>query len=56
MHKLTIVFTGCGQVGQDTFVDYHKTRVIELTNEQEKLLKPPEHMEISNVIFEQVDD
>lgn len=53
MSKLTIVFTGCGQVGQDTFVDYHKTRVIKFTDEQEKMLEPPEGMNISKVIFEE---
>jgi hypothetical protein len=50
--KLTVVFTGCGQVGIDTFVDYHKTKVIEFTEEQKKLLTPPKDMKISNVIFE----
>lgn len=56
MHKLTVVFTGCGQVGQDTFVDYHKTRAIEFTEEQEMLLEPPKGMEISSVIFEDMRD
>lgn len=51
--KLTVVFTGCGQVGVDTYADYHKTRVIAFTEEQIKLLTPPEDMEISKVIFEQ---
>lgn len=50
--KLTVIFTGCGQVGIDTFVDYHKTRIIEFTEEQKKLLTPPKNMNISNVIFE----
>lgn len=50
--KLTVVFTGCGQVGQDTFVDYHQTRVIEFTEEQKRLLTPPKGMCISNTIFE----
>lgn len=50
--KLTVVFTGCTQVGQDTFVDYHKTRVISFTEEQEKLLMPPDNMHISNTFFE----
>lgn len=50
--KLTVVFTGCGQVGQDTYVDYHKTRVIEFTEEQKKLFEPPSNMHISNTIFE----
>ncbi len=50
--KLTVVFTGCEQVGIDTFVDYHKTKVIEFTEEQKKLLTPPKGMVISNVIFE----
>lgn len=50
--KLTVVFTGCGQVGIDTYADYHKTRVVDFTEEQEKLLTPPNGMTISNVIFE----
>lgn len=50
--KLTVVFTGCEQVGIDTFVDYHETRVIEFTEEQKKLLTLPKDMKISNVIFE----
>ena len=54
--KLTVVFTGCGQVGQDTYADYHKTRVIEFTEEQKKLLTPPNNMSISNVIFELEDE
>jgi len=49
--KLTVVFTGCGQAGVDTYVDYHKTRIIEFTEEQKKLLTPPNNMSISNVIF-----
>ena len=50
--KLTVVFTGCGQVGQDTFADYHQTRIVKFTEEQIKLLTPPKDMHISNVIFE----
>lgn len=50
--KLTVVFTGCRQVGQDTFVDCHKTRIIEFTEEQKRLLTPPDEMYISNTIFE----
>ncbi len=50
--KLTVVFTGCYQVGQDTFRDYHKTQIIEFTEKQKTLLTPPKDMEISNVIFE----
>lgn len=50
--KLTVIFTGCGQVGQETFADYHTTRVIEFTEEQKKLLTPPPNMHISNTIFE----
>ena len=50
--KLTVVFTGCEQVGIDTYADYHKTKVIEFTEEQKKLLTPPKGMVISNVIFE----
>lgn len=50
--KLTVVFTGCRQVGIDTFVDYHKTRVVEFTEEQKKLLTSPKDMKISNIIFE----
>jgi len=54
--KLTVVFTGCKRFGQDTFADYHKTRVIEFTEDQEKLLTPPEGMRISNTIFELDDE
>jgi hypothetical protein len=50
--KLTIVYTGCGQVGMETWADYHKTKVIEFTEEQKEEIKPPEGMSISNVIFE----
>ncbi len=50
--KLTIVFTGCGQVGVDTYADFHRTRVVEFTEEQKKLFKPPVDMQVSNVIFE----
>jgi hypothetical protein len=51
--KLTIVYTGSVQVGMDTWADYHKTQVIQLTEEQKELIKPPEGMNISSVIFEQ---
>ena len=51
--KLTIVDTGCAQVGMDTWADYHKTQVIQLTEEQKELIKPPKGMNISSVIFEQ---
>jgi hypothetical protein len=54
--KLTVVFTGCGQAGVDTYVDYHKTRIIEFTEEQKKLLTPPNGMSISNTIFELEDE
>lgn len=50
--KLTIVYTGCSQVGFETWADYHKTKIIELTEEQKEQIKPPEGMDISNVIFE----
>jgi diphthamide synthase subunit DPH2 len=51
--KLTVVFTGCGQVGIDTYADYHKTIVIEFTEEQKEQMKPPKGMRISGVIFEE---
>lgn len=50
--KLTIIYTGCGQVGIDTWANYYKTKVIELTEEQKEQIKPPEGMVITNVIFE----
>ena len=50
--KLTIVYTGCAQVGIDTWADYHKTQVIQFTEEQKELIKPPKGMSISSVIFE----
>ena len=50
-HKLTIVFTGCSQVGIDTYVDHHKTKVIYFTEKQEEALVEPQGMDISNVIF-----
>ena len=51
--KLTIVYTGCTQVGMDTWADYHKTQVIQFTEEQKELIKPSKGMDISSVIFEQ---
>lgn len=50
--KLTVVYTGCSQVGIDIWANYHKTKVIELTEEQKEQITPPEGMVISNVIFE----
>lgn len=50
--KLTIVYTGCSQVGMETWADYNKTKVIEFTEEQKKQIKPPDGMHISNAIFE----
>ena len=49
--KLIVVFTGCGQVGIYTYADYHITRTIEFTEEQKKLLTPPDNMSTSNTIF-----
>lgn len=51
--KLTIVYTGYTQVGVETWVDYHETKVIQFTEEQKELIKPPKGMLISNVIFEE---
>ena len=51
--KLTFIYTGCGQVGIDTFADYHKTKVIKFTEEQKEQIKPPPNMSISSVIFEE---
>ena len=50
--KLTVIFTGCGQVGIDEWANYHTVRTIILTDEQIKLLTPPQNMSISNVIFD----
>jgi hypothetical protein len=50
--KLTVVFIGCGQCGIDEYANYYMTRVIKLTDEQKKLLTPPENMSIKEVIFE----
>ena len=50
--KLTTKFISCGQVGIDTYAEFHRTRVVEFTEEQKKLFKPPVDMQISNVIFE----
>ena len=51
--RVTVIFTGCGQVGIDTWVDYHKTRFIPLTEHQQALLEPPEGMRISKVYLEE---
>ena len=50
--KLTVVHTGCEQVGVDTYADYHKTVVIEFTEEQKAKIRPPQGMVISKTIFE----
>lgn len=50
--KLTIIYTGCTQVGYDTYADHHKTKVIQFTEEQKKQIKPPDGMHISNTVFE----
>lgn len=52
MPRLIVVFTGCGQVGIEEWANYHKTRIITLTDEQIKLLAPPQNMSISSVIFD----
>lgn len=50
--KLTVVHTGYEQVGVDTYADYHKTVVIEFTEEQKAKIRPPQGMVISKTIFE----
>lgn len=53
--RLTVVFTGCDQVGVDTWVDMNRTERIEFTEEQLDKLKPRKGERISNVIFEEVE-
>ena len=50
--KLTVIFTGCYQVGVDAFADVHKTVTVELTEEQQERLKPPEGMAIREAFLE----
>ena len=51
--KLIVVFMACTQVGIDVYANHYQTRVVEFTDEQKKLLNPPENMEIFNVIFDE---
>jgi len=51
--KLTAIFRGCGQDGIDHWSDYAKTVNIPISEEQEKLLTPPEGMTFSELILEQ---
>lgn len=51
--KLTVIFRGCGQDGIDHWSNYAMTRIIKLTEEQEKLLIPPQGMTLSEVICEE---
>jgi hypothetical protein len=51
--KLTAIFRGCGQDGIDHWSNYAITRNIPLTEEQKKLLTPPNGFSFSELIFEQ---
>jgi hypothetical protein len=53
MQKLTAIFRGCGQDGIDHYTDYAITRNIPLTEEQQKLLTPPQGMTFSELILEE---
>ena len=55
-YKMTAIFIGCGQDGIDHWTNWYKTRSITLTDEQQKLLTPPEHMSLSQVIVEESED
>ena len=50
--KMTAIFRGCRQDGIDHWSNYAITRNIPLTDEQEKLLTPPDGMGFSEVIVE----
>ena len=50
--KLTAIFRGCGQDGIDHYSDYAITRNIQLSEDQKKLLTPPNNMTFSELIFE----
>jgi hypothetical protein len=54
--KLTAIFRGCGQVGMNIWQDYATTRDIPLTEEQIKLLEPPERMSFGELILEFTDE
>ena len=54
--KLVLTFTGCNQVGIDSFVDSYTVRVIELTDEQKKLLIPPQGMSNPSVVYAYVEE
>jgi len=54
--KLTAIFRGCAQVGENHYTDYAITRDIPLTEEQTKLLTSPKNMEFSELILEQEDN
>jgi len=54
-YKMTAIFIGCGQDGIDHWSNWYKTQGIPLTEEQQRLLTPPEHMGLSQVIIEEVE-
>jgi hypothetical protein len=51
--KLTAIFRGSAQVGENHYTDYAITRDIPLTEEQIKLLTAPKSMGFSELILEQ---
>ena len=53
MQKLTAIFRGCGQDGINHYSNYVITRNIPLTEEQQKLLIPPQAMTFSELIVEE---
>ena len=51
--KLTAIFRGCGQDGVNHWSDYAITKNIPLSEEQKRLLKPPNGMTFSELILEE---
>ena len=52
MKKITVIFCGTEQVSQDDYFTGYQTKQIELTEEQIRLLKPPNNMNICKVFLE----
>jgi hypothetical protein len=50
--KLTVIFTNCVQTGIDQWTNAKITRVIELTDEQNKLLNAPNEWILHEVVLE----
>jgi len=50
--KITAIFRGCAQVGENHYVDYAKTRNIPITEEMKRLLDAPKGMTFCELIVE----